>query len=419
MVSTRSSRPAASPSSLSRPNPSNDGGPETPEDLVTLVLTSNPVCELAPSGIKMTTNSVRELTAPRSVLAAHMPLFATQSRVELSIAPPATQQDEAMMLQFLCHGNYGDGEYPVIGPDEVATMSDADLRNELAGPVWLDLDEVWDPPLLQPNDHYWGVIAQFELEEKIDEMDKNYEDEFNSDNDSSEGEDDIGMDEDTSISDSETIPRDSPSDEQYGMATDYPPSLKISLRMYKLAASLGLPRLQLLARRRLYKSAVRHILHPDFMIVADAIFAAPPTPSADGTSQDIFEPLRDSVCTLAAGYYDHCDLWQPTPPYNQITSHEERKFKESLRQLMANHECLMQVVLSLVANKRDVPLLDHRMLRLHKKLIWRQIWDGDQPSTPGICCRNDCDCETESWSYSESDSDHNESDADHNESDSD
>ncbi len=150
----------------------------------------------------MTTNSVRELTAPRSVLAAHMPLFATQSRVELSIAPPATQQDEAMMLQFLCHGNYDDGEYPVLGPDEVATMSDADVKNELAERLGLDLDKSWDPPMLISGWDFIRAAVEINREEKMDKMDKSYEDEYNSDNSTSDGEDSVSEDEDNNNSDS-------------------------------------------------------------------------------------------------------------------------------------------------------------------------------------------------------------------------
>lgn len=314
------------------------------------------------------------MSAPRRLLVGQLPFFFAADRVEMSVPAPATDTDVGLLVQFLCHGNYADEEYPAFGPDEVIAMPDKEVNAELARGVELDLSEAgktdwlgteaeWEMPEWDPRyddgkkmemDNT-SVVSGPDSDEGDDGEDGGEDGEQDADaNEPSaraEGDDGTNTNagdtdaQDAGNSDIDMASDDGPDDGDDPLATDYPPSMLTSFRMYVLAARIGLPRLQLLARRRLYMSAVRHVMHPDFVSLVDIIYSSFSHQSSLDTAltavdMDILHaPLRNMVCRFAVWIFTTKDL----------DGKLENKFKAPLRGLMAKHPGLTTDVMNAMA----------------------------------------------------------------------
>jgi hypothetical protein len=218
-------------------------------------------------------------------------------------------------MQYLCTGNYADGEYPVTGPDEVVELSLQEVAVLLSKAEELDLQEAW---AINPKKPYKESESPFGDEDEDEESDGDYVDD---DEDQEGDDDDDDDDDDGDDNDGEENEEDENNEDIWAaggthaqrvaageskLKSDYPHSMFVSLGVYALADRFGIPHLKLLARRRFYNSAVRHVSHSNFAEVVDAVFSAPPSSSPNAPRQGAkaaLAQLRDMVCMIVAWRY--------------------------------------------------------------------------------------------------------------------
>lgn len=281
------------------------------------------------------------LAAPRDLLAGESSFFSNvfAGGYIMDVDLPSSEYEPKLMmhaLDFMYRGNYKDGEFPAVGRHPFAHMHDSCAAYHLLEPDGCNaaaiLKSSIDDRLRGAVDFPFGgamswvscncpsifenLHTHYGSSLEAGEKDVEDGDELNdSDNVLAEMQAEVaslavlGGDKNESVSGARSS--------NFGMDIDYRPSMLISLRLYGLATHLGMPRLQLLVRRRLRLSITQHAAtHGDFPVLVDQCFnlasGAPIDGEEEGRSQPAtgpwtpayFRPICDMLCNMVAHHMD-------------------------------------------------------------------------------------------------------------------